>query len=73
MSAAKSLEVDQSVATQAWEAVRHTVQLLRMRWVLTFESAGNEPDTRIVILGFSDPHLLEVETASWLRLPCHDL
>ena len=75
MSAAKALEVDQWIATQACEAVRHTVpesQLPKMRWVLTFKSAGNEPENsgkmkakaRIVILGFSDPHLLEVETAS---------
>ena len=75
MSAAKALEVDQWIATQACEALRHTVpdsQLLRMRWVLTFKSAGNEAEhagkmkatARIVILGFSDPHLLEVETAS---------
>ena len=65
----------QWISTQACEAVRHVVpdsQLLRMRWVLTFKSAGSDAATagkmkakaRTVILGFSDPHLLEVETAS---------
>ena len=75
MAEAKALEVDQWISTQACEAVRHVVpdsQLLRMRWVLTFKSAGSDTanagkmkaKARIVILGFSDPHLLEVETAS---------
>ncbi|CAE7345527.1 GIP [Symbiodinium sp. KB8] len=75
MSEAKALEVDQWIAAQACEAVRHVIpdsQLLRMRWVLTFKSAGSDTanagkmkaKARIVILGFSDPHLLEVETAS---------
>ena len=38
MSEAKALEVDQWIAAQACEAVRHVIpdsQLLRMRWVLT--------------------------------------
>ncbi|CAE7354948.1 unnamed protein product [Symbiodinium sp. KB8] len=45
MAEAKALEVDQWISTQACEAVRHVVpdsQLLRMRWVLTFKSAGSD-------------------------------
>ena len=76
---AKTLEVDQWVKTQACAAVQDTIpedQLLRMHWVLTFKGAESEKDdkgnenpkikakARIVILGFSDPHLLEAPTAS---------
>ncbi|CAE7725645.1 RE2 [Symbiodinium sp. CCMP2592] len=75
MAEAKSLEVAQWVQLKVCKRVAEHVpesQLLRMRWVLTFKEADpTEAGTpqvkakaRIVILGYSDPGLLEDTTAS---------
>ncbi|CAE7470265.1 unnamed protein product [Symbiodinium sp. CCMP2592] len=75
MAEAKGLEVAQWVQLKVCKKVAEHVpesQLLRMRWVLTFkeadpDEAGNKKvkaKARIVILGFSDPGLLEDTTAS---------
>ncbi|CAE7794276.1 RE2 [Symbiodinium sp. CCMP2592] len=75
MAEAKSLEVAQWVQLKVCKRVAEHVpesQLLRMRWVLTFKEAdpteaGNpqvKAKARIVILGYSDPGLLEDTTAS---------
>ncbi|CAE7706187.1 GIP [Symbiodinium sp. CCMP2456] len=75
MGEAKSLEVAQWVQLKVCKKVAELVpehQLLRMRWVLTFKEAPSDDagkpqvkaKARIVILGFSDPGLLEDSTAS---------
>ena len=75
MAEAKGLEIGQWVEHQVCRKFSEKVpdhQLLRMRWVLTFKEAPPADDgrpqlkakARIVILGFSDPGLLEDQTAS---------
>ena len=75
MAEAKGLEIGQWVEHQVCRKFAEKVpdhQLLRMRWVLTFKEAPPADDgrpqlkakARIVILGFSDPGLLEDQTAS---------
>ena len=79
MDSAMQLEVDNWLKTVAVKAASQYVprqQLLRMRWVLTFKQASPEGEgqassgdkirakARIVILGYSDPHLLEASTTS---------
>ncbi|CAE6970949.1 RE1 [Symbiodinium sp. CCMP2592] len=75
MAEAKGLEVAQWVQLKVCKKVAEHVpesQLLRMRWVLTFKEAAPseagrpqvKAKARIVILGFSDPGLLEDTTAS---------
>ena len=75
MAEAKSAEVSQWLQMKVCKRVAELIpasQLLRMRWVLTFKEAPPTPEgrpqvkakARIVILGFSDPGLLEDATAS---------
>ena len=75
MGEAKGAEVSQWLQMHVCKKVAEFVpaaQLLRMRWVFTFKEAPPSEDgspqvkakARIVILGFSDPGLLEGATAS---------
>ena len=70
MSEAKKAEVDSWLANRVVKAALPHItkeQSLRMRWIYTFKAA--EPGkvkakARMVILGYSDPSLLEQETSS---------
>ena len=70
MSEAKKAEVDSWIANRVVKAALPHItkeQSLRMRWIYTFKAA--EPGkvkakARMVILGYSDPSLLEQETSS---------
>ena len=88
MDSAESLEVENWLRTVAVRAAKKFVpqkELLKMRWVLTFKSSGEEESkdqqtdgsdqrkgggervkatVRIVILGYSDPNLLDATTVS---------
>eukprot|EP00439_Symbiodinium_sp_Y106_P058651 s5262_g8.t1 len=81
MDSAKSLEVENWLRTVAVRAAKKFVpqrELLKMHWVLTFKSSGEEESkdqrksggeqvkakARIVILGYSDPNLLDATTVS---------
>ena len=73
MQEAKTAELESWVAKKVVKAADPSIteeQALKMRWIYTFKSAGDQnlgkmkARARIVILGFSDPSLLEQETAS---------
>ena len=64
--AAKSVEVNNWIREGACRAAEGYVPLsriMRMRWVLTYKQSGASK-ARIVILGFEDPDLLQMRTAS---------
>ena len=73
MQEAKKAELESWVAKKVVQAAAPDItedQALRMRWIYTFKAAGDQhpgklkAKARIVILGFSDPSLLEQDTAS---------
>ena len=73
MQEAKKAELESWVARKVVQAAAPDItedQALRMRWIYTFKAAGEQhpgklkAKARIVILGFSDPSLLEQDTAS---------
>eukprot|EP00439_Symbiodinium_sp_Y106_P014973 s9774_g2.t1 len=73
MSEAKAVELDSWISKQVVRAACPSItaeQALKMRWIFTFKSAGaDQPGrmkakARIVILGYSDPSLLEQDTCS---------
>ena len=72
MDEAKTAEVQAWVASKVARAAQATVSMdeaLKMRWVYTFKAVTDDPTkinakARIVVLGFSDPSLLERETSS---------
>ena len=72
MDEAKKAEVQAWVASKVAKAAQAKVSMdeaLRMRWVYTFKAVTDDPSkikakARIVVLGFSDPALLERETSS---------
>ncbi|CAE7347134.1 RE1 [Symbiodinium sp. KB8] len=72
MDEAKMAEVQAWVASKVAKAAEAKVSMdeaLRMRWVYTFKAVTDDPSkikakARIVVLGFSDPALLERETSS---------
>ena len=74
MNAAKTAEIESWLGDKVAKAACPSIteeQCVRMRWLYTFKAAGEEPTekgkakakARIVVLGFSDPSLLE-RTAS---------
>ena len=72
MSEAKQLEVDQWIVRKVVEKFRGhipTDRLMKTRWVLTFKAIeGDEKNVkakaRIVLLGFTDPDLGDLETCA---------
>ena len=75
MNAAKSAEIESWLGHKVARAACPSItekQCMRMRWLYTFKAAGDGPSekgkvkakARIVVLGFSDPSLLERTTAS---------
>ncbi|CAE7805002.1 unnamed protein product, partial [Symbiodinium sp. CCMP2456] len=73
MNVAKTAELDSWIAKKVVKAACPSIkpdQALRMRWVYTFKNAGEDQPgklkakARIVILGLSDPQLLEQDTSS---------
>ena len=63
---AKQVEVQNWIRESAVRAVSHAVpahRTVRMRWVLTFKDSG-AAKARIVILGYEDPDLLQLERAA---------
>ena len=63
---AKSVEVNNWIREGACRAAAGYVpasRIMRMRWVLTYKQSG-AAKARIVIIGFEDPDLLELRTAS---------
>ena len=80
MSAAKTVELESWLGHKVARAACPSIaedQCMRMRWLCTFNSAGDEPaakgqvkaKVRIVVLGFSDPSLLERTTAKPGNVP----
>ena len=75
MNAAKTVELESWIGNKVAKAACPSIteeQCMRMRWLYTFKAAGDEPSgqgkvkakARIVVLGFSDPSLLERVTSS---------
>ena len=72
MKEAKQMEVDQWVVRKVIERFRGSVppnRLMKSRWVLTFKAVENDENVvkakaRIVLLGFTDPDLGELETCA---------
>ena len=72
MDEAKAAEVQAWVASKVAKAAQAQISsdaALKMRWVYTFKAVTDDPTkikakARIVVLGFSDPSLLERETSS---------
>ena len=75
MNSAKSAELESWLGNKVAKAACPSItehQCMRMRWLYTFKAAGDEPSAqgkvkakaRIVVLGFSDPSLLERTTSS---------
>ena len=75
MNAAKTVELESWLGNKVAKAACPSIteeQRMRMRWLYTFKAAGEEPSAkgkvkakaRIVVLGFSDPSLLERTTSS---------
>ena len=75
MDSAKGAELESWLSHKVARAACPSIgeeQCMRMRWLYTFKAAGDEPSSqgkvkakaRIVVLGFSDPSLLERTTAS---------
>ena len=75
MNAAKTVELESWLGNKVAKAACPSItedQCMRMRWLYTFKAAGDEPSekgkvkakARIVVLGFSDPSLLERTTSS---------
>lgn len=71
MQAAKNLEVDQWVREEVCKRYRGVIpagRLMKMRWVLTLKST-DKPETakckaRIVLLGFTDPNIEDLQTSA---------
>ena len=72
MAAAKNLEIEAWLKELVCEKYRGVVpasRLMKMRWVLTFKGLDHSPSkmkakARLVLLGYSDPDLLELQTSS---------
>ena len=72
MKEAKQMEVDQWVVRKVIERFRGSIppnRLMKSRWVLTFKAVENDENVvkakaRIVLLGFTDPDLGELETCA---------
>ena len=72
MAAAKNLEIEAWLKELVCEKYRGVVpasRLMKMRWVLTFKVLDHNPSkikakARLVLLGYSDPDLLELQTSS---------
>ena len=72
MAAAKHLEIGAWLKELVCEKYRGVVpasRLMKMRWVLTFKVLDRNPSkikakARLVLLGYSDPDLLELQTSS---------
>ena len=72
MNEAKAAEISSWLASKVAKAAQGQIsqeQALKMRWVYTFKAVADDATkvkakARIVVLGFSDPSLLERETSS---------
>ena len=72
MGQPKQLEVQhwlEELVVEKYKGVIPAGRLMRMRWVLTLKAGENKSDVvtckaRIVLLGYSDPHLLDLATAA---------
>ena len=63
---AKSAELKQWMITEAVRRAKREgippSSLMRMRWLLTWKDGGTRAKARLVVLGFTDPHLLDLRT-----------
>lgn len=64
---AKQVEVQNWVRETAVRGVSHAVpahRVVRMRWLLTYKAENGKAKARIIILGFEDPDLLELDRSA---------
>ena len=64
---AKQVEVQNWVRETAVRGVSHAIpahRVVRMRWLLTYKTETGKAKARIIILGFEDPDLLELDRSA---------